>query len=141
MNGLDLMLRIATGAAAQPPICATLDFRLAAVDEGAARFEGTPRAAFDNPHGTTHGGWAATLLDSAMGCAVMTVLDADHTYTTAHLSIHLVRAITATTGAVVCEGRVVHRGRRVATAEATLRDRAGALLAHATTTCVILPRG
>jgi uncharacterized protein (TIGR00369 family) len=90
--------------------------------------------------GAVHGGYACTLLDSAMGCAVMTTLDERSAYTTARLAVQLVRPITIATGPVLAEGRVVHRGSRVATAEGRLVDEAGKLLAHATTTCLILPR-
>ena len=87
-----------------------------------------------------HGGVACTLLDSAMGSAVMTTLDEKTGYVTADVVVHLTRAITARTGPIVAEGRVVHRGSRVATAEGRLTDREGRLLAHATTTCVLLER-
>ncbi|MCA9676667.1 MAG: PaaI family thioesterase [Kofleriaceae bacterium] len=139
-TGLAFLRAIVAGDLPQAPISATLDFALVAADDGAVRFAGTPGESQYNPMGTVHGGWAATLLDSAMGAAVMSTLDATQAYTTAQLSVHLVRPITAATGEVVAEGRVVNRGSRLATAEATLEDGAGRLLAHGTTTCAIVPR-
>ncbi|HEY4059098.1 MAG TPA: PaaI family thioesterase, partial [Kofleriaceae bacterium] len=93
-----------------------------------------------NPMGGVHGGVVATLLDSAMGCAVMTTLDEKTGYTTADMNVHLVRPITAATGAFAAEGTVVHRGRKMMTVEAKLLDGNGKLLAHATSTCIILQR-
>ena len=135
------MLRaIVSGAAPQAPISATLHFIITKADEGAVTFEGKTAPDLLNPMGQVHGGWAATLLDSAMGAAVMSTCDAQSTYTTSQISVHLVKAILPSTGAVTVEGRVVHRGKRVATSEAQLRDAAGTLLAHGTSTCLILPR-
>jgi uncharacterized protein (TIGR00369 family) len=138
--GLALLRGIIAGELPQAPISALLDFRLVAADDGVARFEGDPFEAECNPMGQIHGGVACTLLDSAMSCAVMTTLDATSAYATAQLAVHLTRPIGVDTGRITAEGRVVHRGRRVATAEGWLRDRAGALLAHGTTTCLILAR-
>ena len=140
-TGLEILRAIVRGDVPQPSISATLHFVIAAADEGVVRFEGTPAADLLNPMGQVHGGWACTLLDSAMSSAVMSTLDAESTYTTAQLAVHLTRAITPETGKVVCEGKIVHRGRRIATAEGALRDGNGGLLAHGTTTCVILARG
>jgi uncharacterized protein (TIGR00369 family) len=139
-TGLELLRAIVAGEVPQAPIGASLGFVIEAADEGLARFRGVPAEYQYNPMGSVHGGWACTLLDSAMGCAVMSTLDADSAYTTAQLGIHLTRAITVKTGPVVCEARIVSRGARVATAEGRLVDAGGALLAHGTTTCVIVPR-
>lgn len=109
-------------------------------EEGVVRFAGTPDESSYNPMGTVHGGYAATLLDSAMGSAVMSLLDRTEAYTTADLTVHLVRPIFAKTGLVTAEGRIVHRGRRVATAEGKLTDASGKLLAHGSTTCLIFAR-
>ena len=114
-----------------------LDFRLCAVEAGRVAFEGRPAAGHYNPIGTVHGGWAATLLDSAMGCAVHSVLEAGVAYTTLEFKINLVRPITAATGPVRAEGTLVHRGRRTATSEARLTDAAGRLLAHGSCTCLL----
>lgn len=139
-TGLALLQAIASGGVPQPPISASLGFKLVFAEEGLARFQGEPAEYLYNPMAAVHGGWACTLLDSAMGSAVMTILDETMAYTTSDLSIHLVRAITMRTGPVIAEGRLVHRGRRVSTAEGRLTDANGKLLAHGTTTCVIFPR-
>lgn len=138
-TGLDLLRAILDGSLPRAPISATLDFDLAAAEPGAARFVGRPGAAHENPMGTVHGGYAATLLDSAMGSAVMTTLAAGERYATVDLIVHLVRPITAGSGPLTAEATIVHRGRSIATAEGRLTDANGALVAHATTTCVIQP--
>src|SRR5215210_8301422 len=92
-----------------------------------------------NPIGTVHAGFAATLLDSAMACAVHSTLKRGDSYTTLEFKINLVRALTAETSEVRAEGRLLHRGRTVATSEADLKDAAGKVYAHATTTCIIFP--
>jgi uncharacterized protein (TIGR00369 family) len=139
-TGLELLRAIADGTVPQPPISAVLDFKLVHADEGTVRFEGVPSEALCNPMGQVHGGFACTLLDSAMSSAVMTTLDARTAYTTAQLAVHLTRGITPEMGTVIAEGKIVHRGRRIATAEGWLRDRSGALLAHGTTTCMLMER-
>jgi uncharacterized protein (TIGR00369 family) len=139
-SGLAFLAAIVAGDVPQPPIGATLDFALVEVGDGFARFRGRPAAHHYNPMGTVHGGYACTLLDSALGCAVMTTLDATMAYATTDLNVHLVRPMTRATGPVVAEGRIVHRGGRIATAEGRLVDSAGTLLAHATTTCTLFPR-
>jgi uncharacterized protein (TIGR00369 family) len=121
------------------PIGQTMNFYLARVEYGVAVFEGTPATFHYNPINTVHGGFAATLLDSALGCAVHTTLEPGMAYTTVELKVNFVRALTAETGPVACEGRTIHVGGRIATAEAKLTDRAGKLYAHGTTTCLIFP--
>ena len=98
-----------------------------------------PRRAHYNPLGTVHGGFAATLLDSALACAIFTTMTRGHAWTTLELKINFVRPMSEETGLVRAEGRVIHPGRRAATAEGTLKDRSGKLYAHATTTCMIFP--
>jgi uncharacterized protein (TIGR00369 family) len=139
-TGLEFLHGIVSGAIPPPPIGVTLGFALIAVEAGRARFRGEPAEYQCNPMGGVHGGWPSTLLDSALGCAVMTTLDAETAYTTSQLSIHLVRAISIETGPVICEGRVIHRGGRVATAEGDVRDAQGRVLAHGTTTCQVFAR-
>jgi uncharacterized protein (TIGR00369 family) len=138
MTGLELLRAIADGRLPRAPISATLDFDIVAADEGRAEFHGRVGPQHANPMGQVHGGYACTMLDSAMGSAVMSTLPEGASYATAQLSIHLTRSIPTDAGRIVAEARVVHRGRRVATAESTLRDDAGNLLAHGTTTCVII---
>lgn len=139
-TGLDLLLAILDGSLPRAPISTTLDFDLAAAEPGRARFVGRPGPQHGNPMGTVHGGYAATLLDSAMGSAVMTTLAAGERYATVDLLVHLVRPITPASGPLTAEATIVHRGRTIATAEGRLTDADGALVAHATTTCAIEAR-
>ena len=138
-DGLSFLKAIIDGTQPAPPIAETLGFALAEVAEGRAVFQGFPAFRHYNPIGVVHGGYAATLLDSAVGCAVHTTLKRGEGYTTLELKLNLVRAISKETGRVSAEGRILHRGRTVATAEGYLRDEAGRLYAHATTTCMIFP--
>jgi uncharacterized protein (TIGR00369 family) len=136
-TGLEVLSAVLRGELPYPPIASTLDFLLIEVGEGRAVFQGTPGAAHLNPLGTIHGGWYATLLDSALGCAVHTMLPAGRGYTTAELSVTLVRAIGAKAPRVRAEGKVIHCGRQLATAEARLYGPDGTLYAHGTTTCLV----
>jgi uncharacterized protein (TIGR00369 family) len=135
--GLDVLADIAAGNLPQPPIARTLNFRLVEVAPGLAVFEGEPTIDFYNPLGAVHGGWPATLLDSAMACAVHTTLPAGQAYTTVEFKLNCIRPITEATGRVRCEGRVVNAGRTIATSEGSLLDASGKLLAHGTETCLI----
>jgi len=139
LTGLEFMQGILEGKFPPAPIAAALKFELTAVEHGRAVFEGVPEFAFYNPISSVHGGYAATLLDSCMGCAVHTTLPAGQAYTTLEFKINFVRAMTDKTGRVRAEGRVIHPGNRAATAEGNLYDSRGKLLAHATTTCLIFP--
>jgi len=136
-TGLEIMSAVLNGEIPYPPIAQTLDFLLIEVAEGRAVFQGTPGPAHLNPLGTIHGGWYATLLDSALGCAVHTMLPVGRGYTTAELSVNLVRAIGSKAPRVRAEGKVIHCGRQLATAEARLYGPDGTLYAHATTTCLV----
>src|SRR6185369_9309773 len=136
-SGLEMMQAMLRGEVPYPPIADTLDFTLMEVDEGRALFQGTPGPAHLNPMGTIHGGWYATLLDSAMGCAVHTMMPAGRGYTTAELGVNLVRAINSKAPRIRAEGKVIHCGRQLATAEARLYGPDGTLYAHATTTCLV----
>lgn len=138
-DGLGFLKAMMAGDLPAPPIMETLGFTLVAVETGRAVFAGTPQFRHYNPIGVVHGGFAATLLDSAVGCAVHTTLARGEAYTTLELKLNLVRPLTDKTGPVRAEGRVVHRGRTVATAEGYLRDDGDKLYAHATTTCMIFP--
>lgn len=136
-SGLEIMQALLAGELPYPPIAKTLDFMVIEVGEGRAVFQGTPGPAHLNPMGTIHGGWYATLLDSALGCAVQTKLPAGRAYTTAELSVNLVKAIPRDLQRVRAEGKVVHCGRQLATAEARLYGPDGTLYAHGTTTCLV----
>jgi uncharacterized protein (TIGR00369 family) len=139
LAGIDYMRKLIAGDFPPPPIAELMDFTLIEVDDGRAIFRGIPGEQHLNPIGSVHGGFAATLLDSALGCAVHTTLPAGIGYSTLELAVNLVRGITPATGPVLAEGNVVHAGRRTATAEARLTaEDGGALLAHAKTTCLIL---
>jgi|SRR3954469_4540939 uncharacterized protein (TIGR00369 family) len=137
MSGLDLLKEMMAGRLPGPPIMQTLDFALTEVDSGRALFEGNPAYEHYNPLGTVHGGYAATLLDSCMGCAVHTTLPKGVSYTTLEFKVTLIRPITKDTGRVRAEGRILNAGRRAATAEGRLTDGSGRLLAHGTTTCLV----
>jgi len=138
LAGIDYMKEMIAGRIAPPPIMRLMGFRLAQVGEGLAIFECEPGEQHYNPIGVVHGGLAMTLLDSAMGCCVHTRLPAGAGYTTLEAKVNLVRAITAKTGTIRATGKVIHFGGKTATAEGRLEDAAGKLLAHGTTTCIIL---
>lgn len=136
-SGLEFLRDIASGVLPQPPIGRTLNFYLMTVEEGRAVFQGTPKFDFYNPIGTVHGGWAATLLDSCMACAVQTTVKKGFGYTTVELKLNLVRPLTEKTGPLRAEGKVINAGRQIATSEGRLFGPDGKLYAHGTTTCMI----
>jgi len=136
-SGLEILQAMLRGELPTAPIAKTLDFQLLEVEDGRAVFQGTPGPAHLNPLGTVHGGWYATLLDSALGCSVHTKMPAGRAYTTAELGVNLVRSIGPKVQRVRAEGRVLHCGRQLATAEARLFGPDGTLYAHATTTCLV----
>jgi uncharacterized protein (TIGR00369 family) len=136
-TGLEIMQAMLRGEFPYPPIAQTLDFLLIDVGHGHAIFQGTPGLAHYNPLGTVHGGWFATLLDSALGCAVHTMMPPGRGYTTAELGVNLVKGLTTKVPRVRAEGKVIHCGRQLATAEARLIGPDGTLYAHATTTCLV----
>ncbi len=137
LSGLQLMQAMLRGDLPYASIAKTLDFLLLEVSSGQALFQGTPGAAHLNPMGTVHGGWYATLLDSALGCAVHTMMPVGRAYTTAELSVNVVRSIGPKVQRVRATGTVVHCGKQLATAEARLVGPDGTLYAHATTTCLV----
>ena len=137
-SGLEFLREVFEGRLPPPPIAATMGFTGVEVEEGKAVFVGEPAEYLYNPIGTVHGGFAMTLLDSAMGCAIHTTMRVGERYTTLELKANFVRPITIETGRVRCEGVVIHRGGTIATAEAKLlAESTGKLLAHGTTTCLI----
>ena len=140
---MEYLQAIMSGELPPPPIGVTLGMRPVELGEGRAVFAAEPAEYHYNPIGVVHGGLAATLLDSATGCAVQTTLPVGVTYTTLELKTNFVRAITRDTGRVLCEAEVVHRGGTIATAEGRLRAESdGKLLAHGTSTCLIIsPNG
>jgi uncharacterized protein (TIGR00369 family) len=139
MSGLEFLKAVFEGKLPPPPIAATMDFTGAEAEEGRAVFVGEPGEFLYNPIGVVHGGFAMTILDSAMGCAVQSTLAAGERYTSLETSVNFVRPITTETGRVRCEGVVLHRGGKIATAEGKLvAEKTGKLLAHGTTTCLII---
>jgi uncharacterized protein (TIGR00369 family) len=144
MSGLEYMHALIAGEIPPPPIALSLGFTLAEVGEGRAVFTMEPAEFHYNPIGVVHGGVAATLLDSAMGCALHTTLPAGVGYTTLELKLNYLRPMTRDTGPVRAEAAILNAGRTTALVEARLVDSRGKLLAHATSTCMILrpePRG
>jgi uncharacterized protein (TIGR00369 family) len=137
LTGLQFLQAMLGGKVPFASIAQTLDFALIEVEQGRAVFQGVPGAGHLNPMGTVHGGWYATLLDSAMGCAVHTLMPPGRAYTTAEMSVKLVRAIKPTVVRVRAEGQVLHCGRQLATAQAQLVGPDGTLYAHASTTCLV----
>jgi uncharacterized protein (TIGR00369 family) len=139
MTGMEYMEAIVGGKLPPPPIAVTMRMRPIELGQGRAVFEGEPGEEHYNPIGIVHGGYAATLLDSALGCAVHTTLPAGVGYTSLGLEAKYVRPISRDTGRVLCEASVLYRGRKQATAEATLKAaESGKLLAHGVATCMIL---
>jgi EmrB/QacA subfamily drug resistance transporter len=139
LSGMDHLRAIRDGKIPPPPIAKLLGMTIDAVEEGRAVFTVEPDEYHYNPIGVVHGGLAATLLDSAMGCAVQSVLPAGSGYTTLELKVNYVRPMTRETGRVVCEAQVIHPGSRVATAEGRVSvEETGKLIAHGTTTCIVL---
>ena len=136
-TGLEQMQAMLDGLLPFAPIARTLDFSLIRVAPGKALFQGRPGPQHFNPMGGVHGGWFATLLDSALGCAVHTLMPAGRGYTTAELSVKFVRGLGPQVGRVRAEGTVLHCGKQLATAEARLFGPDGTLFAHATTTCLV----
>jgi uncharacterized protein (TIGR00369 family) len=136
-TGLAIMQAMLDGTLPYPHIAETLDFSVVEVALGSATFQGTPQLMHYNPLGTVHGGWYATLLDSAVGCAVHTMLPAGRGYTTAELSVNIVRSASHRSGPLRAIGTVLHCGKQLATAEGRIVGPDGKLYAHATTTCLV----
>ena len=140
MSGLQALRAIGDGRLPPPPIASLMGFEPVEVEEGRAVFAVTPQEFHYNPIGVVHGGLAATLLDSAMGCAVQTTLPAGVGWTTLEVKVNFARPMTRDTGRVLCEANVVHRGGTIATAEGRVyAEETGKLLAHGTSTCLVLP--
>jgi uncharacterized protein (TIGR00369 family) len=138
MGGLDYVRAIQAGEIPPPPIAVVMNYSIAELEHGRAVFEGEPGEEHYNPIGVVHGGYAATILDSALGCAVHTTCPLGVGYTSQTLEVKYLRPITRDTGAVRCEAEVVHRGRKTATSQARLVSRdSGRLLATGSSTCLI----
>ena len=137
MAGIDFLRAMFDGRLPAPPIMQNIEPFDYSVEPGVVSFYSTPGFRHYNPIGSVHGGYAATLLDSAMGLAVHSMLPAGQGYTTLEFKISFIRGMTKDSGAVRSEGRILNVGRRAATAEARTTDAKGRLLAHATTTCLV----
>jgi uncharacterized protein (TIGR00369 family) len=138
MSGREFLQAIMDGRLPPPSIATTMSFTLTEIGDGFAVFEGDPGPHLLNPLGTVHGGWALTLIDSAAGCAAHTLIPAGVSYTTVETKANFSRPITEDTGRVRAEGRVVGRGRRIMSCEARVVDAKGRLLAHGTSTLMVL---
>lgn len=138
LSGLDYMRGVQNRVQPAPPIASTLNFTLLKVDEGDVTFACTPSEIHYNPIGMVHGGLAATLIDSATGCAVHTQLPAGVGYTTINLSVDYIKAITVESGDIQCRGKVVKSGGRVAIADAVVTDAKGTVYARGSATCLII---
>ena len=136
-SGLDLLKGMIEGRFPAPPIAETLDFGMVEVAAGRCVFTGRPSKKHYNPSGTVHGGFAATLLDSAMGCVVHTLVPTGKGFTTLEIKVNYVRPMFESTGEVRCEATIINMGKTVATAEGKILDSKGRLIAHGTTTCLI----
>lgn len=139
LAGIDYLRAMQGGEIARPPLAETLGMDIHSVAQGNVVFETTVQEFHYNPGGAVHGGVLATLLDSAMGCAVLSHLDAGVGYSTVQLNLHMVRPVTLNVGTVRAEGTTVHVGRTIATCEARLVDLDGKLYAHGTCTCAVFP--
>jgi uncharacterized protein (TIGR00369 family) len=136
-SGLAFLEKLRDGIHPPPPFAGAADIWLLEVERGRAVFEGHPSAQFYNPMGLVHGGWTSMLLDSAMGCAVHSMLKVGQSYTTIEMKVNLVRPIYEKTGTLRCEAHIVHIGGRIATSEGRVTDASGKLIAHGTETCMI----
>ncbi len=140
LSGMEYLQKIMAGEFPRPPLSLLLDFALVELGPGRAVFAVEPAEYHYNPIGVVHGGLAATLLDSAMGCAVHSTLPTGAAYTTLEIKVNYTRPMTVETGVVRCEANVVHAGARTATAEGRIIDQNGKLYAHGTTTCLVSRR-
>jgi uncharacterized protein (TIGR00369 family) len=139
-TGLEFLQAIARGEAPNPPIGETLGFRIVEAEQGRVVLLGRPDERAYNLIGTVHGGWAASILDTALALSAFSALAADQDFTTIDIRINYLRPLTVDTGEVRAEGRVLQVGRRLAYSEAHLTDPAGKLICHGTGSCMILPR-
>jgi uncharacterized protein (TIGR00369 family) len=137
-TGHAFLLKLLDGAHPAPPFSQVCDIWPTEIEPGRIVFEAAPSARFYNPMGTVHGGWISTVLDSAMGCAVYSLLKPGQGCTSVELKVNFVRPVLEQTGKLRCEGKIVHFGGRLATSEGRLTDLAGNLIAHGSETCMIL---
>ncbi len=139
VSGFDYLAALKEGRVPQPPAARLLGYRIREVERGRTVFELEPAEYHYNPFATVHGGIMATLLDTAMTAAVLSTLEVGAACATLEMKVNLVRAVTAEVGALRCEGKVIHLGTSIATAEGRLVDGRGQLCAHALSTCSVFP--
>lgn len=139
-TGLEILDAMMAGELPYPPMNDTMAMTPIAAAAGKIVFQGVPEQRHCNPFGTVHGGWFSALMDSALGCAVQSVLPAGRMYTTVELHVNIVRAATPATGPLRATATVIHAGNQIATAEVRVEDERGKLYAHGTTTCLVLDR-
>jgi uncharacterized protein (TIGR00369 family) len=137
MSGLDYMRKIAAGEIESAPMARLLKIRITEVDEGRVTVTAEPALEFENGLHIAHGGFAATLLDTALGCAVNSVMPAGKVFTTLEMKINFTRAVTRNAGTLFCTANVIHAGSRTATAEGRIVDARGKIYAHGTATCIL----
>jgi uncharacterized protein (TIGR00369 family) len=137
-SGLAFLKKLLDATYLAPPFSEVIDMWPVEVGQGRVVFEAMPSAHFYNPMGTVHGGWLSTLLDSAMGCAVHSLLEPGQMYTTIEMKVNFVRPAFEHTGKLRCEGQIVHFGGRIATSQGRITDGSGNLIAHGSETCMIL---
>jgi uncharacterized protein (TIGR00369 family) len=138
ISGLQFLQAIQSGELPPPPFASLIGTWITEVSQGRVVFAFEPAEYHYNPLGIVHGGMTATLLDSALGCAVQSMLPPGRSFTTVELKVNFLRPLTSKTGTVYCEGKIIYLGARLATAEARLTDASGKLYAHGTTTCFVL---
>jgi uncharacterized protein (TIGR00369 family) len=138
MSGIEFLTRLRDKGLPAPPFAEVADIWITEITAGRVVFEAIPSARFYNPLGTVHGGWISTLLDSAMGCAVHSMMKAGQAYTTVDLAVSFVRPVFEKTGKLKCEGTALHVGGRVATALGKVWDQGGTLIAHGSETCLVM---
>jgi uncharacterized protein (TIGR00369 family) len=143
LGGLDYFKKMIAGEVPGPPMLTLLGIRLIEAEAGRVVFTGTVQAEHYNGMGVAHGGYAATMLDSSLGCCINTMMPPGRRFTTLELKVNLTRPLTHEVGPLLCEAKVVHLGGRTATSEGRIVDRNGKLFAHGTTTCIVVeaPRG
>lgn len=137
MSGLEYMRKLVAGELEASPMARLLNIRIVDVSEGQVVVTAEPALEFENGLHIAHGGFAATLLDTALGCAINSVMPAGKVFTTLEMKINFTRAVTRTTGTLTCTANVVHAGARTATAEARIVSAAGKIYAHGTATCIL----
>jgi uncharacterized protein (TIGR00369 family) len=138
MTGLEYFRAMLEGRVPQPPMVSLFGFRIVEADHGRVVFAGVASEQFYNGWGVVHGGFAASMLDTALTCAVNTTSDRERSFTTLELKINFIRPLTREVGELRCEGRVIHTGRRIATAEGRIAGPDGKIYAHGTTTCIVI---